>query len=145
MITGESGVGKELVAKSIHFNSQRASQKMEEINCSSLSEAILETELFGQVTKDSDGNQKIIPGIFERASGGSVFLTDLADVSLNLQGKLLHMIQEKQVQRVGSKKKVKVDIRLITATSKNIESVGAKPAIIGAIMPPPISRARINR
>lgn len=121
LITGESGVGKELVAKSIHFNSQRASKKLEEINCSGLAEAAMEIELFGQVSKDGDGNKKIAKGIFERAHEGTVFLTDLAVVSLNLQGKILQLIQDKKIERVGSKEQIKVDIRLITATYKNIE------------------------
>jgi len=121
LITGESGVGKELVAKSIHFNSHRASKKLEEINCSGLAEDVLEIELFGQTSIDGDGKKIITKGIFERAIGGSVFLTDLADVSLNLQTKLLQLIQEKKITRVGSKEKIDVDIRLITATNKNIE------------------------
>ena len=121
LITGESGVGKELVAKSIHFNSTRANKKLAEFTCSGLSESIIEIELFGQVTKDGEGNNKITKGIFERAHQGSVFVTDLADVSLNLQGKLLQLIQDKKIERIGSKEKVEVDIRLITATNKNIE------------------------
>lgn len=121
LITGESGVGKELVAKSIHFNSHRASKKLDEINCSGLSEAIIEIELFGQIAKDNDGRRKITKGIFERAHEGSVYLTDLAEVSLNLQGKLLQLIQDKKIERVGGKEKIEVDIRLIIATNKNIE------------------------
>jgi Nif-specific regulatory protein len=121
LITGESGVGKELVAKSIHFNSKRASQKFEEINCSGLNPAILDAELFGQVTKAEHGSKKIIKGIFERSNGGSVFLTDMGEVPLDLQAKLLQLIQNKKIQRVGSKENIEVDIRLIAATSKNIE------------------------
>lgn len=121
LITGESGVGKELVAKSIHFNSLRASKKFEEINCSGVSESLLEVELFGQVSKDEDGNKVVSPGIFERAHEGSVYLTDLADVSLDLQKRLLQLIQEKKIQRAGSKEKLNVDIRLVTSTNKNLE------------------------
>jgi len=121
LITGESGVGKELVAKSIHFNSHRASKKLEEINCTGLSESIMEIELFGQVTKEPDGKIKVTMGIFERANKGSVYLSDLADVSLNLQSKLLQLIQDKKIQRIGDKEKVDVDIRLIAATNKNLE------------------------
>jgi len=121
LITGESGVGKELVAKSIHFNSQRASQKFDEINCSGVSENLLEVDLFGQVVKDADGSTKIAKGLFERTHKGSVFLTDLAEVSLSLQAKLLQLIQDKKIQRVGSKEKIDVDIRLIAATNKNLE------------------------
>ena len=103
---------KKLVAKSIHFNSQRASKKFEEINCSGISESSLEAEMFGQVSKDDEGNKIIASGIFERAHEGSVYLTDLAEVSLDLQAKLLQLIQDKKIQRVGSKEKVNVDIRL---------------------------------
>ncbi|MCK5705657.1 MAG: sigma 54-interacting transcriptional regulator, partial [Cyclobacteriaceae bacterium] len=106
LITGDSGVGKELVAKSIHFNSQRASKKFEEMNCSGLSEAVIELELFGQVIKGSNGIRKITKGIFERANEGSVYLTDLAEVSLKLQGKILQLIQDKKIERVGSKEKI---------------------------------------
>ena len=121
LITGESGVGKELVAKSIHFNSQRASRKFEEINCSGVAKSLLEVELFGQEGKDDQGELKITKGIFERVNEGSVFLTDLADVPKDLQAKLLLLIQDQKLQRTGSKKKIAVDIRLIAATSKNIE------------------------
>ncbi len=121
LVTGESGVGKELVAKFIHFNSKRASKKFEEINCAGITENLLEIELFGQLTENDKGTRKIIKGIFERARGGSVFLTDLSDVSINLQGKLLTLIQDKKLQRVGSKEMLDVDIRLIAATSKNLE------------------------
>lgn len=121
MITGESGVGKELVAKSIHFNSQRASKKFREINCAGLSEDLLKVELFGLVTKTANGSKKITKGIFERAHKGSVFLTDLAEVSINLQGKMLMLGQDKKIERVGSKEKIEVDVRLITATNKNID------------------------
>ena len=121
LITGESGVGKELVAKSIHFNSQRASQKLKELNISGLTEAIMEIELFGHETKDSDGVDITTKGIFERTHEGSVFLTDLADISLNLQGKIVQLIQEKQLQRVEGREKIEVDIRLIAATNKNLD------------------------
>lgn len=121
LITGESGVGKELVAKSIHFNSQRANQKFEEVNCSGLTDELMEIELFGQVNADEQGTQQVVKGIFEKANGGSVFLTDLADVPLHLQARLLQLVQDKQLVRMGSSKKVDVDIRLIAATNKNIE------------------------
>lgn len=121
LITGESGVGKELVAKSIHFNSQRASKKLAEFNCAGLTESVIEAELFGHITQDSQGKKIITKGIFEEANGGSVYLTDLSDISLNLQAKLLQLIQDKKLNRIGSTETVDVDIRLITATNKNIE------------------------
>jgi Nif-specific regulatory protein len=121
LITGESGVGKELVAKTIHFNSTRSNKPFLEFNCSGLPEAMLEIELFGQVTKDADGKENIHTGIFENANGGSVFLVDLGDLSLTLQTRILNLLQGKKLTKVGNKEKVDVDIRLITATSKNIE------------------------
>lgn len=121
LINGESGVGKELVAKSIHFNSQRASKKLDELNLSGLTESIMEVELFGQEVQDGDGRVIITKGIFERTHEGSVFITDLSDVSLNLQNKLFQLIQEKQLQRVGGKEKIDVDIRLIAATNRNLD------------------------
>jgi Nif-specific regulatory protein len=121
LITGESGVGKELVAKSIHFNSQRAGQKFEELNCSGLTEELMEIELFGSLSKDSEGNNIITKGIFERSNEGSVFLTDLADISLNLQSKILQLLQEKELQRAGDTEKVNADIRLICSTNKNLD------------------------
>ena len=133
LITGDSGVGKELVAKSIHFNSQRASKKFEEMNCSGLSEAIIELELFGQVIKGSSGIRKITKGIFVRANEGSVYLTDLTEVSLKLQGKILQLIQDKKIERVGSKEKIEVDVRLIIATNKNIERLLEEGKVMGEL------------
>ncbi|MCG8308586.1 MAG: sigma 54-interacting transcriptional regulator [Cytophagales bacterium] len=130
LITGESGVGKELVAKSIHYNSLRASKKFEEINCFGISETLLEAELFGQVAKDDDGNEVVNAGVFERSHEGSVYLADLAEIPLNLQTKLLQLIQEKKIQRIGSKDKIDVDIRLIAAGNKNLERLLEEGKII---------------
>lgn len=130
LITGESGTGKELVARSIHFDSQRAKEKYDQINCSGIRESHLAVDLFGQQIKDSDGQVKIQPGIFERANGGSVFLTDLADIPLNLQKKLLQLIDTKKIERVGSRKKVDIDVRLICATNKNLERLLEEGKII---------------
>lgn len=121
LITGESGVGKELVAKAIHFDSQRAMERFEQINCSGVPESHLEIELFGQEYKDADGKSKTSHGIFERSNGGSVFITDLADIPLNLQKKLLEVVDNKKMSRAGSKKKIAVDVRLITATNKHLD------------------------
>ncbi len=121
LIAGESGVGKELVAKSIHFNSKRANNKIKEVICSGLSEDTLELELFGQIATDKDGNEKITKGIFERADGGSVFLSDLSDISPKLQGKIWHLLEHGKMQRVGSKKKIAADVRLLASAGKNIE------------------------
>ena len=121
LITGESGVGKELVAKTIHFNSQRASKEFEQLNCSGIPEATLEVDLFGHSFKEKGGEVKKVMGIFERSNEGTVFLTDLADISINVQSKLLRLIKEKKMERVGSAEVIDVDVRLICATSKNLE------------------------
>jgi len=121
LITGESGTGKELVARSIHFDSHRAMEKFSQINCSGIPESHLEVELFGQQIKDAEGNLKIQKGIFERSHGGSVFLTDLADIPAKLQKKLIQLIETKKIERSGSRKKVDVDVRLICATNKNLD------------------------
>jgi Nif-specific regulatory protein len=121
LITGESGVGKELVAKAIHFDSHRAMERFEQINCSGVPESHLEIELFGQEYKDADGKHKISHGIFERSNGGSVFITDLADIPLNLQKRLLEVVDNRKMSRAGSKKKIAIDVRLITATNKHLD------------------------
>jgi Nif-specific regulatory protein len=121
LITGESGVGKELLARSIHFESNRAMEKFNQINCSGLPLEHLEVELFGQEIKDHEGKTKVLPGIFERSNGGSVFVTDMADIQLKLQGKLLEMIENKKIIRTGGKTKIDVDVRLISATNRNME------------------------
>jgi len=121
LITGESGTGKELLARSIHFDSQRATERFEQINCSGVPETHLEVDLFGQQSKDADGQIKVQPGIFEKANGGSVFLTDLADIPNKLQKKLLQLINTKKIERIGSRKKIEIDVRLICATNKNLE------------------------
>lgn len=121
LIRGESGVGKELLARSIHFDSQRAMERFDQINCSGVPEALLDAELFGQESKDSEGNTKNQSGVFERANGGSLYLTDLADIPLNLQKKLLDVINNKKTTRAGGKKKFDVDVRLICATNKNLD------------------------
>lgn len=121
LITGESGVGKELLARTIHFESSRAMERFNQINCSGLPENHLEIELFGQELKDHENKIKILSGIFERTNGGSVFLTDLADIPLKLQAKILQLIQQRVIVRHGSKTRVETNVRLICATSKNID------------------------
>ena len=121
LITGESGVGKELVARSIHYDSQRAAEPYEMVNCSSIPDDQLESELFGQVVKESDGKSKVSSGVFERSNKGTVFITDLADIPIDIQSKLLNLIDKKTLSRVGSKENIKVDVRLVTSTNKSLE------------------------
>lgn len=120
LILGESGVGKEVIAKYIHSKSLRKNKKFLDVNCQEYSEGVLESELFGHEKGSFTGaiNRKI--GKFEMANQGTLFLDEIADVSLNTQVKLLRVIENKKIERVGGNKKIDVDIRLISATNKDI-------------------------
>ncbi|HRH43627.1 MAG TPA: sigma 54-interacting transcriptional regulator [Pyrinomonadaceae bacterium] len=122
LITGESGTGKELAAQAIHLNSQRNSKPFVAINCAALSENLLESELFGHERGAFTGavTQKI--GKIEFANGGTLFLDEIGEMALNLQAKLLRVLQERVFERVGGIKTIKADIRLITATNRNLET-----------------------
>lgn len=120
LILGESGVGKEVIAKYIHSKSLRKDRKFLDVNCQEYSEGVLESELFGHEKGSFTGaiNRKI--GKFELANQGTLFLDEIADVSLNTQVKLLRVIENKKIERVGGNEKIDVDIRLISATNKDI-------------------------
>lgn len=121
LIIGETGVGKELVAQSIHNNSTRKNNIFTAINCGSLPENTLESELFGhEPGAFTDAKQRYI-GIFERTSGGTVFLDEVQDMSLNLQQKLLRVLQEGEIARMRGTKRIHVDIRIIGATNPNLK------------------------
>jgi two-component system response regulator AtoC len=120
LITGESGSGKELIAQAIHFNSPRANKPFVAINCSAIPETLLESELFGYMKGAFTGANKDKKGLFEEASGGTLFLDEVGDLPVPLQVKLLRAIQEEEIRRVGSSSTIKVDVRLITATLKNL-------------------------
>ncbi len=119
---GDSGTGKELIARYIHERSQRANNSFVAINCSALRESLLESELFGHEKGAFTGAYSQKVGLAEVASGGTLFLDEIAELSLNIQAKLLRFIQESEIYRVGGKKPIKVDIRLVTATNKNLET-----------------------
>ena len=121
LIEGESGTGKELVAKSIHFNSPRKAKYFVAVNCSSLSESLLESELFGHEKGAFTGAVSMKKGRFELADGGTLFLDEIGELSHTLQVKLLRVIQEKVFERVGGEKSVSVNIRLIAATNKDLK------------------------
>lgn len=123
MINGESGTGKELVASAIHNESSRRNAPFIKVNCSSLVETLLESELFGHVKGSFTGAVSDRPGKFEAAEGGTLFLDEIGDISLSTQVKLLRVVQERVVTRVGENKERKVNIRLITATNKDIRSM----------------------
>jgi len=121
LIEGESGTGKELVAKSIHFNSPRRNRSIVTVNCAALAENLLESELFGHEKGAFTGAIARKKGRFELADGGTIFLDEIGELSLNLQVKLLRVLQEKTIERVGGTVPVRVDIRVIAATNKNLK------------------------
>jgi two-component system NtrC family response regulator len=121
LIEGESGTGKELVAKSIHFNSLRRDKPFVAVNCSALAETLLESELFGHEKGAFTGAVTMKKGRFEIADGGTLFLDEIGELSLNLQVKLLRVLQDKVVERVGGVKPISVDIRIIAATNKRLK------------------------
>ena len=121
LIEGESGTGKELVAKSIHFNSTRRDKPFVAVNCSALAESLLESELFGHEKGAFTGAVAMKKGRFELADGGTLFLDEIGELSPNLQVKLLRVLQEKVIERVGGVRSLSVDIRVITATNKNLK------------------------
>ncbi len=122
LISGESGTGKELVAGAVHYNHDRAGKPLVTVNCSALPETLLESELFGHVRGAYTGAHRDRKGRFEEADGGTIFLDEIGDISPMIQVKLLRAIQEKQIERVGESVKRHVDIRIITATHKDLYS-----------------------
>lgn len=122
LLHGESGVGKELIARTIHYNSLRKDKPFVAINCAAIPETLLEAELFGVEKKVATGVDARI-GKLEYANHGTVFLDEIADFSLHAQASLLRVIQEREFERVGGRKSIEVDIRIITATNKNIEKL----------------------
>ena len=120
IITGETGTGKELVAGAVHYNSRRAEGSFVRVNCAALPEQLLESELFGYEKGAFTGADRLRIGRFEQADGGTIFLDEVADMSLFTQAKVLRVIQEKEFERLGSSRTVKTDVRIISATNKNL-------------------------
>ncbi len=123
LIVGESGTGKELVAKAIHFNGPRKNKPFAAENVSAISETLLESELFGHVRGSFTGAVTDKLGLFEVANGGTLFLDEIGDMSKNLQAKLLRALQEGEIRRVGGKSTIKVDVRIVSATNRNLEEM----------------------
>jgi Nif-specific regulatory protein len=123
LIRGESGVGKELVAKAIHEQSLRNKQEMIKINCAAIPEMLIESELFGYEKGAFTGADKLHKGRFELAEKSTIFLDEIGDLSANLQVKLLRVIQEKEYQRLGGSETIHADVRVIAATNRNLEEM----------------------
>ena len=123
MITGESGTGKELVANAIHRGGQRGDQPFVKVNCGALSDYLLESELFGHVKGAFTGALQNNRGRFEMADGGSILLDEIGDISPRIQHKLLRVVQEKEFERVGESKPIKVNVRIMASTNRNVKEL----------------------
>ncbi len=126
LITGQSGTGKELVARAIHYSSNRASAPFVPVNCGGIPETLLESELFGYVKGAFTGALESRAGFFQTADGGTIFLDEVSETSLNMQVKLLRVLQDKEVCMVGATQPRKVDIRIVAATNKDLLSLVKK-------------------
>ncbi|VAW22242.1 Nitrogenase (molybdenum-iron)-specific transcriptional regulator NifA [hydrothermal vent metagenome] len=123
LIRGESGIGKELVADAIHYSSQRAEKNFVKVNCSALPESLIESELFGHEKGAYTGAGSQRRGRFEMAGGGTIFLDEIGDIPLSTQVKILRILQQREFERVGGSKTIKVDTRIIAATNRNLEEM----------------------
>ncbi len=123
LVTGESGTGKELVAKAIHAYSRRKDKKFLAVNCAALPEALLESEMFGHMKGAFTGATSNKEGLFEAANGGTLFLDEISSMPLGIQGKLLRVLQEKEIRRVGGNDNIPVDVRVIAATNTSLETL----------------------
>jgi two-component system, NtrC family, response regulator HydG len=122
LITGESGTGKELIARAIHANSKRAGRPFVPVNCAAISEQLLESELFGHVKGAFTGAVKLRQGLFEDAKGGTFFFDEIAETTPAFQAKLLRVIQEHEIRRVGDNASIRVDVRVIAATNQDLRA-----------------------
>ncbi len=126
LIWGESGTGKELVARAIHYNSARAQMPFVTVNCSAVPETLLESELFGHMKGSFTGAISNKAGLFEVANGGTIFLDEIGDTTPAIQVKLLRVIQEREFRRVGGTQDMKVDVRIVAATNRDLEKAVAE-------------------
>jgi two-component system response regulator PilR (NtrC family) len=125
LVCGESGTGKELIARAIHYNSARSTLPFVAVNCSAVPETLLESELFGHMRGSFTGAIANKAGLFEVANGGTIFLDEIGDTTPTIQVKLLRVIQEREFRRVGGNQDIKVDVRIVAATNKDLEKAVA--------------------
>jgi two-component system response regulator HydG len=126
LIQGETGTGKELVARALHYNSPRRQKPFAAMNCTALNENLLEDELFGHEPGAFTGADRLRKGRFEHANGGTLFLDEVGDMPLSLQAKLLRVLENQEVLRIGSNEPIKVNVRLLSATNRNLEDAVSK-------------------
>ncbi len=123
LISGESGTGKELVARALHVDSKRAEGPFVAVNCGAFVESLLESELFGHEKGSFTGASSLHKGAFERADGGTLFLDEIGDAPLSVQVKLLRALEEREIRRVGGREVIKVNVRMVSATNKNLDAL----------------------
>ena len=123
MMTGETGTGKSFLSGSIHFNSHRAKRPFVKINCANIPETLLESELFGHEKGAFTGADRLRVGRFEQADGGTLFLDEIGEISMSLQTKLLRILEDKAFERVGGNRTIHVDVRVIVATNRHLETL----------------------
>jgi two-component system response regulator AtoC len=121
LILGESGTGKELIAKAIHYNSSRREKAFMAINCAAIPETLLESELFGYEPGSFTGATQRKKGLFEAANGGTIFLDEVGDLPMMTQAKILRVLQEREIMRIGGRESIKVDVRVVSATNKDLQ------------------------
>src|SRR6478736_8284318 len=120
LVRGESGTGKELIARSLHKNSERSNEVFQAVNCAAINENLLESELFGHEKGSFTGAVAEKKGLFEIADGGTLFLDEIGELDISLQAKLLRALQERQIRRVGGVREINVDVRVVTATNRDL-------------------------
>jgi len=121
LISGESGTGKELIARALHYQSERADKPFVKLNCAAMPEGLIESELFGHEKGAFTGADRLKRGRFEMADGGTILLDEISEIPINLQGKLLRVLQEREFERVGSVTPISVDVRILATTNRNLK------------------------